>query len=257
LVRYFNRSPNSACAASSFTPTAPRRRGLPLLVWNPLREETPVLTWSEHHDRAAKGIASTIAAAKARSVIANVAAQRGELAAIGRAPIVATVAAGRKTASVNVAGKRLGRDFPLIARDDDQATNGRPLASAKAGSDYEAHWKCHRCGHEWVCAGVAANVPPDALRAMLHRTRRRQELAGRASSRAAVGVGHVANAPLRPDRIEATYDRTVSWLCRDDPTHPAYRMSPGTRVAMPVGCPICRKKRDRAGAKQQAPDKAA
>jgi hypothetical protein len=51
-----------------------------------------------------------------------------------------------------------------------------------------------------------------------------------------------ANAPLRPDRIKATYDKTVRWTCPDDPEHPAYRMSPFTRSKLPVGCPLCRRK---------------
>ncbi len=52
-----------------------------------------------------------------------------------------------------------------------------------------------------------------------------------------------ANAPLRPDRIKATYDKAVTWRCRDDPSHPPYKMSPSTRAKRPTGCPICRQKR--------------
>ena len=51
-----------------------------------------------------------------------------------------------------------------------------------------------------------------------------------------------ANTPLRPDRIKATYDKTVRWVCPDDPEHPPYRMSPFTRAKMPVGCPLCRRR---------------
>jgi hypothetical protein len=28
-----------------------------------------------------------------------------------------------------------------------------------------------------------------------------------------------ANAPLRPDRIKATYDKTVRWICPEDVEH--------------------------------------
>jgi len=49
-----------------------------------------------------------------------------------------------------------------------------------------------------------------------------------------------ANAPLRPERIKATYDRTVRWRCLADPTHPPYRMSPRTRGKTDIGCPIHR-----------------
>ena len=61
----------------------------------------------------------------------------------------ATVSAGRKTASAKVAGKLL-TEFPLIARDWDPAANDRALETVRAGTDYRAHWKCHRCAHTWV-----------------------------------------------------------------------------------------------------------
>lgn len=51
-----------------------------------------------------------------------------------------------------------------------------------------------------------------------------------------------ANAPLRPGKNKATYDKTVSWICPDEPEHPPYRMSPFTRAKLPVGCPLCRRK---------------
>jgi len=54
-----------------------------------------------------------------------------------------------------------------------------------------------------------------------------------------------ANAPLRPERIKATYDKTVVWRCRDDPTHPSYRMSPYARAKVKIGCRICRKRQAR------------
>jgi hypothetical protein len=90
------------------------------------------------HDRAAKGTATYMATAKARSVIANVAAQNQALAEIGLPPLQATVSPGHTTASVKVAGKML-TDFPLVARDWDPSANDRPLASVKAGSGYDAH----------------------------------------------------------------------------------------------------------------------
>jgi hypothetical protein len=51
-----------------------------------------------------------------------------------------------------------------------------------------------------------------------------------------------ANVPLRPDKIKATYDKAVRWICPDDPEHPGYKMSPFTRAKLPVGCPLCRRK---------------
>jgi len=102
------------------------------------------------HDRATRGTATYMAAAKARSVIANVAAQNGQLAVLGHPALAATVSPGRKTASVKVKGKMLERDFPLIARDWDPAANSRLLATVAAGAGFDAHWKCHRCAYEWV-----------------------------------------------------------------------------------------------------------
>jgi hypothetical protein len=83
-------------------------------VWTALHDaSTSVCSVAEliidAHNRATQGTATYMAAAKARSVIANVAAQNDELAAIGHPPIVASVAPGRKTASVKVKGKMLGQ----------------------------------------------------------------------------------------------------------------------------------------------------
>ncbi len=195
------------------------------------------------HDRAARVTATYMAAAKARSVIANVAAQNDALAAIGHPPLLATVAPGRKTASVKVTGKMLERDCPLVARDWDTKANARLLPSVMAGSAYKAHWKCHRCAYEWV-----APVNQRTCR-QTRCSRCSTERADGKNSLAAVHPDLVAewdaaaNAPLRAERIKATYGKAVSWRCRDDPTHPPYRMSPFARAKRPVGCPICRKKR--------------
>ena len=193
------------------------------------------------HDRAAKGTATYMAAAKARSVIANVAAQNEALAGIGAPPIEATVAPGRRTASVKVKGLML-TDFPLVARDWDAAANDRVLASITAGTDYPAHWMCHRCGHAWVA--------PVSQRTM-RQTRCERCSTERADGRNSLAALHphllrewdtAANGPLRPDRIKATYDRAVGWLCVDDPEHPPFRMAPFTRSRMPIGCPLCRRR---------------
>jgi hypothetical protein len=193
------------------------------------------------HDRAAMGNATYMAAAKARSVIANVAALNQELAEVGLPPMRATVAAGRTTASVKVAGKMLG-DFPLIARDWDPTANHRPLSTVRAGTDYRAHWTCHRCGHTWV-APVAQRT--------IRQTRCERCSTERADGKNSLAAVHptlvrewdtAANVPLRPDRIKATYDKAVSWICPDDPEHQPYRMSPFTRAKQTVGCSLCRRK---------------
>jgi hypothetical protein len=193
------------------------------------------------HDRAVKGKATYDAAAKARSVIANVAALNQSLAEIGLPPMEATVAPGRKTASVKVGGKML-TDFPLVLRDWDSVANSRLASSVKAGSRYKTHWKCHRCGHTWEAEIAQRTVRQ--TRCQRCSTERADGLNALASVRPDL-VGEwdaAANAPLRPDRIKATYDKTVGWTCPDDPQHPAYRMSPFTRAKLPVGCPLCRRK---------------
>jgi hypothetical protein len=38
--------------------------------------------------------------------------------------------------------------------------------------------------------------------------------------------------------MKATYDMAVGWICRDDASHPPYKMSPSTRAKRPTGCPI-------------------
>ena len=55
-----------------------------------------------------------------------------------------------------------------------------------------------------------------------------------------------ANSPLRPDRMKATYDKAVGWICPEDPEHPPYRMSPFTRGKKPVGCSLCRRRAEAA-----------
>lgn len=77
------------------------------------------------HDRAARGKAAYEAAAKARSVMASVAALNASLAEIGLPPMEATVAPGRATASVKLAGKML-TDFPLVLRDWDNVAKEPP-----------------------------------------------------------------------------------------------------------------------------------
>ncbi len=194
------------------------------------------------HDRAARGQATYMAAAKARSVLANVAAQNDALAAAGHPALVATISPGRVTASVKVRGLLLARDFPLIARDWDRTANTRPLSSVTAGSGYRAHWNCHRCGHAWV-----ATVDQRTCR----QTRCARCSTERADGRNSLVAVHPellaewdaeANRPLRPERIKATYEVAVRWRCRDDPSHPSYRMAPFTRARKAIGCPLCRKR---------------
>jgi len=193
------------------------------------------------HDRAVKGKATYDAAAKARSVIANVAALNQSLAEIGLPPMEATVSPGRTTALVKVKGRML-TEFPLVLRDWDSVANSRLASSVKAGSGYKAKWKCHRCGHTWEAPVAQRTVRQ--TRCQRCSTERADGLNALASVRPDLvrEWDATANAPLRPDRIKATYDKAVRWICPDDPEHPGYKMSPFTRAKLPVGCPLCRRK---------------
>ena len=194
-------------------------------------------------DRARRNTAAYMADAKTRSVLRLLEGENEERARAGLAPLVATVKPGLRTLSIAVAGLTLA-DFPSRLRDWNGTANGAvdPLPLS-AGSSYEAHWRCHRCGHRWT-APVA------------QRTKRLTRC-GRCHTERADGLNSLAalhpeflpewdaetNAPLRPERIKATYDKTVAWHCPDDPTHPGYGMSPYARAKVEVGCPICRKRR--------------
>ncbi len=191
-------------------------------------------------DRGRRDTAAYMADAKIRSVLRLLGEENEARAAVGLAPLVASARPGRRTLSVDVAGLLLERDFPRLARDWDRAANDRDRATITAGSGYEAHWQCHRCGHTWV-------APVDQRTKRLTRCARcHTERADGLNSVAAVHPGlvaewdHEANTPLRPERIKATYDRTVVWRCLADPGHPPYRMSPRTRGKTEIGCPIDR-----------------
>jgi hypothetical protein len=198
-------------------------------------------------DRARRDTAAYMADAKTRSVLRQLEAENAARAEAGLPPLVASVRPGRRTVSVDVRGLWL-RDFPSILRDWDPAANGQLDPTAlRAGSGVVAAWRCARCDHRW-------RAPIDQRTKRLTRCQRcRTERADGRNSLAGVRPDLVAewdreaNAPLRPERIKATYDRAVWWRCRDDPGHPPYRMSPATRVRRTAGCPLHRamQRRDR------------
>lgn len=196
-------------------------------------------------DRGRRDTAAYTAAAKTRSVLRLLAEENEARAAAGVPKLVATVRPGRRTASVDVRGLMLDRDFGAKARDWDHEANTVELATVAAGSNYVAAWRCQRCGHRWT-----ASVHQRTKR--LTRCQRcHTERADGRNSLAAVDPALLvewdaeANRPLRPERIKATYEEAVVWRCPDDPTHPPYRMSPATRGKRTVGCPLHRKMRQR------------
>lgn len=194
-------------------------------------------------DRARSNTAAYMADAKTRSVLRLLDGENEERACAGLPPLVATIRPGRRTLSIDVAGLTLA-DFPSRLLDwDAKANPGVDPLTLPAGSSYQAHWRCHRCGHTWT-------APVNQRTKRLTRCQRcHTERADGLNSLAAVHPDllpewdDAANAPLRPERIRATYDKTVVWRCPDDPEHPAYRMSPFARAKVEVGCPICRKRR--------------
>ncbi len=196
-------------------------------------------------DRGRRDTAAYMASAKTRSVLRLLADENEARAVAGLPPLVASVRPGRRTASVDVRGLLLERDFPAKARDWDVERNTVELATVAAGSGYLAAWRCHRCGYRW-----RAEVNQRTKR--LTRCQRcHTERADGRNSLAAVRPELVAewdaevNRPLRPERIKATYDKAVVWRCLTDPAHPPYRMSPVTRARRTIGCPLHRTMRQR------------
>lgn len=197
-------------------------------------------------DRGRRDTAAYMADAKTRSVLRLLADENAARSAAGLAPLVATVRPGRRTASVDVRGLMLERDFPAKARDWDHEANTIELATVTAGSDHVAAWRCHRCGHCWRAEVV------QRTKRLTRCQRCHTERADGRDSLAAVHPELVAewdaeaNRPLRAERIKATYDKAVVWRCLEDPAHPPYRMAPSTRARRTIGCPLHRKMRRRA-----------
>jgi hypothetical protein len=86
-----------------------------------------------------------MAHAKVKSVIALVEQENRARASAGLPPLAISAS---KTPSVDVVGMML-TDFPRVFRDWDAGANTVDPNAVKAGSGYDAHWKCHRCGHTW------------------------------------------------------------------------------------------------------------
>ena len=189
------------------------------------------------HDRAAKGNATYMAAAKARSVIANVASQNQALAEIGAPPMEATIAPGRATASVKVTGKMLAADFPLIARDWDPGANDQD------------RWRRSRLARTTRRTGSATAAPT---------TGSPRSVAGRSARRAASDARR--NAPTartrsrrstRPSSASGTSHATARSVPTGSrpPTPRRWAGSvPTTPSTRPIGCRPSRGPSDRSGA---------
>ena len=188
-------------------------------------------------DRAQQASAIYMADAKARSVLARIAEDNAERQRMGFPPLTWTAKPGQRTLSVDVAGTML-TDYPEIARDWDYEKNTRAIGAITAGSDYEAAWVCHACGHTWNAeVGQRTKRRTRCERCTTARTTAAQSVAGVRPDLVPEWDDR-ANAPKTPLTIKATYAKTVVWTC-PDPRHKPYRMSPRARVKVPLGMPAC------------------
>jgi hypothetical protein len=212
------------------------------------------LAWGTSEDRADKisSLGALIVAADARQRAGNTIymanAKVKSVVALVEQENRARVSAGlhrlaisaSKTPSVDVTGMML-TDFPRVLRDWDAGANARDPLALTAGSGYDAHWKCHRCGHTWH-AEVAQRT-----KRLTRCERCSTERADGLNALAAVRPDllpewdAVGNGPLRPAKIKITYDNAVAWHC-PDPDHPPYRMSPWARSKITYGCRYCRQR---------------
>lgn len=179
--------------------------------------------------------------AKARSVLGIVAAGNAARGASGLPPLEASIAFGRRTASVKVAGRMLS-DFPDISAEWADDLNPIDKHTIRAGTDRMAHWRCAQ-GHVWQ-----AEVGQRTIR----QTRCGDCVTARANATNSVAAlwpelldewDPEANRPLTPERTKITYDRTVWWRCLANRDHRPYKMAPRTRGARDVGCRVCRRER--------------
>lgn len=184
------------------------------------------------------GITASMPAAQSRSVNAKAAAINASVGS-SKAPLVPTRSAGVATASVKVRGK-LVSDFPHLVAEWDPANSKTPQTT-KAGSSDAAKWICSTCGYRWetpvysrttrltgcrVCRRKWC-LPHESLTALRPDLLPEWDAAG--------------NGTRTPDRTKADWRETVVWKCATYPDlHPPYTMSPRTRAAKPIGCPICR-----------------
>jgi hypothetical protein len=191
----------------------------------------------EARDRAQQATASYMADAKARSVLARIAEDNIERRRMGFPPLTWTAKPGQRTLSVDVAGTML-TDYPEITRDWDFEKNERDLVGITAGNNYEAHWVCHRCQHEWKAeVGQRTKRRTRCERCSTARTTVAESVAG-VRPDLVPEWDDQANLPRTPLTIKATYPKTVIWSC-GDPRHKTYRMSPRARVKVPAGTPAC------------------
>lgn len=174
---------------------------------NQLRSLSRLLLDTRRHRQAE--ITAYMANAKMRSVLARIAEDNIERATFGYPPLEFEVKPGRSTVSVTVAGMMLS-DFPEVTRDWDYAKNTLDPLSLTAGCDKVAHWKCHRCGHEW---------PAEVGQRTKRRTRCSACSTSWATSATSVAAVHpelvpewdrTANLPRIPEKMKAPPARPSS-----------------------------------------------
>ncbi len=97
---------------------------------------------------------------------------------------------------------------------------------------------CHRCRTPGVAPVVQRTGAPDPLRALLHRARRRSQLARGAPPRSAgaSGTRRPTAAPVRPDQGELRPDRLLGLRRPRPPALPDVAL---TRAKRAIGCRLC------------------
>lgn len=175
--------------------------------------------------------------AKTRSVQRTADAYNAKRDALGMPLIDVHISAGG-TASISVKGKMLSFFFEIAAEWDTEK-NGRGPEGVRAGDSKSVHWRCAQ-GHEWVAR--TTDRVARLLRCRRCVTTRADETNSLVTLHPEIlATWDFEGNRLDPHKIKATHRRRVSWLCRADLGHPAYRASIAKHLKDQGVCPLCRK----------------
>jgi hypothetical protein len=190
------------------------------------------------HNRGQGATRAYNAGAKLKSLELKLIAENTARAAAGQPPLKLVSRPGSATDSVDVTGLTL-EDFPGRAAEWDAVKNGA-IAGLRASSDRKVWWRCAN-GHEWQAKVVDRTKRLTKCRACY---RYWVDDSTSLASQWPELVGEwdeIANGLLTPDKVKFTHAKTVWWRCLRNPSHGSYHMSPRTRGATDVGCPVCRR----------------
>lgn len=126
---------------------------------------------------------------------------------------------------------------PEIALDWDQALNERPLNTISVYSHYNAHWKCHVCGHTWDAVvgsrSLGRGCPACGGQIVI---KGKNDLATKFPEIAAEW-DYEKNAPITPDGVSFGAIKKYSWICPK--CGYTYDASVNQRTNSKSGCPYC------------------